>query len=340
MAKPLSAGGLTVSKIASSLAARRASLASLAVAALAAASPALPARGITPAEMAPHRQTVSDVDAVGGAVLAWLSDQLGLGRRAARGAGTVEVGDYPQVTAAELAAVLVPTYLAAVPELDGWGNPYDYRFDPTDPLAEQVALIRSAGADGSFEGSSYQVGDTATLAEDLVWADGHSVRRPGRELIDLRQRRVRAESEVRGTGIAVLNWLTDQLGLIPPPVAGDGATDLLLFTPIAHADLEALLVPVYLRTLPAVDPWGFAYDYWLDEAHLLEPELVAIRSRGRDGSAEGTTYLPGTFAATAFDRDTVWAEGVLVQGPADLAELVFADGFEAGDLRFWSALAP
>lgn len=323
---------------------------SLAVAAIAGALAAAPAAAITPAEMTPHRQTVADVDAVGGAVIAWAVDQIGLGRLPPPRLGslTVDVTDYPPVTAATLASFLVPDYIDSVPELDGWGNAYDYRFDPVDPL-DTLAVIRSAGSDGAFEGTVYAYAETTVLSQDLVWADGFGVRRPGPELIDLRQRRVRTEGEITGTSTAILNWLTDQIGRQPPPASAlhlatrsgrDGTTDLALFTPITHAALEALLVPVYLFRLPETDGWGHPYDYWLDVANLLEPELYAVRSRGRDGIAEGTEYTTSTFPAVALDRDSLVADGLSVQRPADLSTLIFLDDFESGDLRFWSAAVP
>jgi hypothetical protein len=303
------------------------------------------ARAIEPAEMRPHRQTVADIKAVSAAIMSWLTDQVSRQESGESlgilGAATTDVADYPPITVAALEALLVPAYIADVPELDGWGNPYDYRLDSALATPQDVALIRSAGEDGVYEGDVYTMGDVEALAEDLVWADGWNVRRPGASLTDLRAKAVRARSEVASVGQAMLSWLTDQIGFAPPGEATGGpAVDLDLFTPITVGDLETLLVPQYVSLVRENDPWGFPYDYYLDAVDLGGPELMAVRCRGKGGAAEGTVYTPGTFAASDLAGDVVWAEGTFVRQPDDLTSLVFLDDFESGDARHWSASAP
>jgi hypothetical protein len=299
-----------------------------------------PVAAITPAEMAPHRRTLADIAEVSSAIIAWVIDQVEVqGPAVGRLGGSVDVDDYSPITVADLEALLVPAYLTEVPEVDGWGTPYDYRFDPSILTAAHLVLIRSAGADEVYESTVYTLGDVETLDEDLVWADGISVRRPGAPLIDVRSRALRARREVANISVAVLAWYVDQPG-VAPLAAGGGTVDLGLFTPITAAALEALLVPAYTPTVPATDPWGTAYDYFLDTVDLLGPEVAAIRSRGRDGLAEGSVYVPGTFPALELDGDLVWADGVQVRQPDDISILVFLDGFEDGDTRHWSAAAP
>jgi hypothetical protein len=208
--------------------------------------------------MQPHRRTVADIDRVGNAVVAWLVDQTSLGAPSARIGGAtvdVDVTDYPPaVPALALEAVLVPDYIDGVPELDGWGNAYEYRFDETVPSLAHVALIRSRGSDGAFEGTVYTPGRTSSLAEDLVWADALEIRGPGPTLLDLVTRQVGNGRDTRVIGAAILSWITDQAGLAPPgaapPAATPGTIDLDLFTQIAVADVEDLLVPRYLPFLP------------------------------------------------------------------------------------------
>jgi len=299
-----------------------------------------PAAAITPAEMEPHRRTVADITAVNSAIAAWLSDQVGVRAPEVRPlGGLVDVGDFPPITVPDLEAVLVPTYIADVPELDGWGNPYDYRFDPSMPAADHLALIRSAGADGVYEGTVYTLGDVEMLDDDLVWANFFSVRRPGATLIEVKARALRARGEVADAGTAMISWYTDQVGL-GPPADGGPTVDLDLFTPITAAALEALLVPSYLFAVRETDPWGTAYDYYLDIGDLLEPEVMAVRSLGRDGVAESSVYVPGTFPALDLDGDLLWADGLQIRQPDDLSTLLFLDGFEDGDARHWSAASP
>jgi hypothetical protein len=302
------------------------------------------ARAIEPAEMQPHRQTVADIRAVSGAIIAWITDLFSLpAGRARLGSGltTVDVAHYQPITAGALEALLVPAYIADVPELDGWGNPYEYYLDLTPATATGVTLIRSAGEDGLYEGDVYTMGDVEGLWEDLVWADNNDIRRPGTSLTDLRTKAVRARAEVARVGNAMMSWLTDLICFARPVESADGSTiDLDLFPPITHGDLETELVPFYLLAVPENDPWGSPYDYYLDNVCPPTMNVAAIRSRGKDTMAEGTVYTPETFPPSAFDRDLVWANGLFVRQPDDLAALVFLDDFEAGDARHWSALTP
>jgi len=76
----------------------------------------------------------------------------------------------PLISPAELGGFLVPDYIAEVPELDGWRQPMEYRFDPVSHRFQ----IRSGGADHRFDGDSYSTGpfDRTDFDRDIVYADG------------------------------------------------------------------------------------------------------------------------------------------------------------------------
>jgi hypothetical protein len=93
--------------------------------------------------------------------------------------------DYPPITSGELAELLsVPLlYARCVPDLDGWGTPYDYRVDAIvcdDPPIEHVAAIRSLGSDALAESDVYTTGQFPAdeRHHDIVWADGETIRAP------------------------------------------------------------------------------------------------------------------------------------------------------------------
>jgi hypothetical protein len=44
--------------------------------------------------------------------------------------------------------------------------------------------------------------------------------------------------------------------------------------------------------------------------------IAGIRSPGKDGVFEGSSYTPGPFAVSAFDRDVVWIDGFFVTWPS------------------------
>ena len=93
-------------------------------------------------------------------------------------ARAVETRDYPRVTsAAELSGVLTPTYMKAVPPVDGWGNPWRYE------SWETAYALASGGKDGSFEHESlreYTPGtETTNFDCDIVYSNGSFVQFPG-----------------------------------------------------------------------------------------------------------------------------------------------------------------
>ena len=157
-----------------------------------------------------QRQTVDEVRAIGTAMMAWLTDQTSAGAAGQRQrpgperkVGTVDMGwlndgaeqgfepmepslksrdlaDYSEISFADLKATLVPLYAPRLPELDGWGHPYQFFMDRTLPFGEKVFCVRSPGRDGRFSGLLYSAGpfDSESFDEDIVWVDGYFVRWP------------------------------------------------------------------------------------------------------------------------------------------------------------------
>ncbi len=133
-----------------------------------------------------QKRTMADMRTVGTAVAGWSYDRQG--DRAAEPAPTDQpapgpaeasfaAGDGPPaISRAELARLLVPTYLREVPEQDGWERPLDYRLD----LSSHRFQVRSGGSDGRFDADRYVVGafDAREHQGDLVWADDGFIRWP------------------------------------------------------------------------------------------------------------------------------------------------------------------
>jgi hypothetical protein len=126
-----------------------------------------------------QRRTVADMRNVGTAMFVWVTDQVGA---AAAGQKAVDLAKFPPVsTFAGLEKLLVPKYIQALPERDGWGNPFEYRLNLKNPTAgTSVMSIRSPGRDGKFSGLTYAVEayPRADYDRDIVWADGYFVQWP------------------------------------------------------------------------------------------------------------------------------------------------------------------
>ena len=128
-------------------------------------------------QKAKQTRVVSSARTLGNACLAWVSDQGGSPTLS----DPVDLANYPiQLTRDEVSSLLKPNYIPFVPELDRWGNPWEFYFSG-DINAENVFCLRSAGRDGVFDTTPYSVNPfvATDYDQDIVWADGSLVRWPG-----------------------------------------------------------------------------------------------------------------------------------------------------------------
>jgi prepilin-type N-terminal cleavage/methylation domain-containing protein len=127
-----------------------------------------------------QKKTMADARLLGGSMMAWLTDQTGAG--AAGAAAQVDMGLYSPVDSNTLAELLVPTYIQALPELDGWKKPYSFYLDTVPPHDVNVMAVRSAGRGNTFDTDTYTAGafEPTDYDQDIVWVDGFFVRWPQR----------------------------------------------------------------------------------------------------------------------------------------------------------------
>jgi type II secretory pathway pseudopilin PulG len=139
-------------------------------------------------DLSKQKQTISDIRNVGTAMWVWYKDQV-VPRRSEEAHKKAEaeaqrksadISAVPVISREELAKLLVPKYIASIPEKDGWGNPYEFHLNTTDPNAVQVMALRSPGLDGSFSGSTYVIGPFAPddQKQDIAWMDGYFIHWP------------------------------------------------------------------------------------------------------------------------------------------------------------------
>jgi hypothetical protein len=142
-----------------------------------------------------QKKTMGDIRNLGTALFSWLTDQVEntvAEQDAEHGAApprgttedaqqkTIDIQDYPLISREDLEDFLVPQYLAAIPETDAWGNPYEVRLNTDNLMAKAVMSIRSPGRKGYYAGDVYKIEsfDPAEVDQDIVWADGYFVRWP------------------------------------------------------------------------------------------------------------------------------------------------------------------
>lgn len=315
-----------------------------------------------PAVAGPASETADTMHVIGVAMAAYLTDQVGEQPLLGRGGPPqgpssgafcsptheVDLTSIPVISHAALEALLVPLYIASVPAVDAWGNPFEFRLG--SGLQRNNLAVRSPGRDTVFEGTAYTGGTITDPDDDQVWVDGVFVRVWPAAHETARQ--ARARFEMVRVGAAWLSWLVDQVGegatgASNASVRGaEGTFDVTTLPIISHTDLlDDLVRPgeafAYTECLPERDPWGHLYEYRLS-ANLLASNVLLIRTPGRDGVYEGDVYDAGTATPPGdFDRDIVWHDGFFLQFPDGDPALVFGDGFELGDAwPAWSCTVP
>lgn len=123
----------------------------------------------------------------------------------------------------------------------------------------------------------------------------------------------RTVADARIVGSAMMAWLTDAVGAA---AAGQSNTvDMAQFSSVTLTELEEQLKPLYLQQVPILDGWKITFEYYLAVTNPLGEQVMAIRSRGRNGQAEASTYEPGAFTPTDYDQDIVWTDGFFVRWP-------------------------
>ncbi len=146
-------------------------------------------------------------------------------------------------------------------------------------------------------------------------------------LIDALQKakQKRTLAAMRSVGTAWMSWLTDQVSGAAAGASVYDATDL---DPVTHAQLEGYLIPTtemfYTSAVPEFDGWKNAFEYCMN-SNLLQQTVVMVCSPGRNGTlGENPTGLTdccnvvwagGSFVATDYDQDLVWADGFMVRSP-------------------------
>ena len=135
-------------------------------------------------DAAAQKRTIADLRNIGTAMFSWLTDQVGAAAagqsQTPQAPDSADLAKYPPISREDLIKILVPTYLQTVPELDGWGHPYELYLNTADPTGQTVMALRSPGRDGKFSGGTYKVGafPAESYDDDLVWVDGYFVRWP------------------------------------------------------------------------------------------------------------------------------------------------------------------
>lgn len=138
----------------------------------------------------------------------------------------------------------------------------------------------------------------------------------------------RTVADMHAIASAMMSYYLDMSGA----AAAGYKVDIGDYDTIDHENLSNFLLPGYLQHLPKEDAWGHPFDYYYGKTTSeFGWELdFGVRSRGRDGVAEGVAYTWGAFPPTDYDRDIVWLSGVFVTWPGWIEGDVVTNGCNQG----------
>lgn len=126
-----------------------------------------------------------------------------------------------------------------------------------------------------------------------------------------RARQKRTMSDMRNLAIA---WEARATEVNSFSAAGSRSDFVWPANAVTFTELESILMPTYIRSLPERDGWGTPYAFGADQplGSVTASNVYAVRSLGRGGAAD-TTLIPG--ATTQFSCDIVYSNGSFVMYP-------------------------
>lgn len=125
----------------------------------------------------------------------------------------------------------------------------------------------------------------------------------------------RTMADERNWGNAAMAWVTDQLS-----AAAAGQDTYVIDATTwggeaeTYTDIRGVLVPRYVTEMPERDGWRHNYEYYLKTTSPLDPNVMLVRSLGRDDTAE-SPLNKGSYDPTIYDNDIVWADGFFLRWP-------------------------
>ncbi|MCB1037020.1 MAG: prepilin-type N-terminal cleavage/methylation domain-containing protein, partial [Acidobacteria bacterium] len=104
-----------------------------------------------------------------------------------------------------------------------------------------------------------------------------------------KQKRIMADERLVGT--AFMAWLSDQASAA---AAGASTFSIGNYEQRTAEEVKNQLVPQYIQKVPALDGFGYSYEYRFTTDSGAD-QVMAIRSFGTDGTADGDVYSSGAF---------------------------------------------
>lgn len=129
--------------------------------------------------------------------------------------------------------------------------------------------------------------------------------------------------DLRTVGTAMYNWYKNEMEPKRSEEAHKKAeaesdaksVDVSSVPVISREELEKVLVPKYIPSIPQQDGWGHPYDFRLNTQDPNAVRVMGVRSASRDGQFSGNVYEVGAFSPPEYDQDIVWVDGYFMRWP-------------------------
>lgn len=126
-------------------------------------------------------------------------------------------------------------------------------------------------------------------------------------------------SAIRDGGTVLTSWAVAQAGgpkASQDDIASPAELDWNACPRITFEKARSLAGAEQEKHLRQRDGWGHEIEYCLRaDDPAAARYVVGLRSPGRDGKFDTTSYLPGLFDRSQPDHDVVWIDGVFVTAP-------------------------
>ncbi len=124
--------------------------------------------------------------------------------------------------------------------------------------------------------------------------------------------------DLRAGGTALTAWLLDNGGdrTFLDRIATTESFDWTACPSITLDEARRRLGAAQGAKLSARDGWGHPIEYCLrSDSSATSTHAVGVRSPGRDGRFDASTYVPAGFDPSQPDHDLVWIDGIFVTAP-------------------------
>lgn len=159
------------------------------------------------------------------------------------------------------------------------------------------------------------------LAADEALRGAREALSSGQWKLESQEKQRQTMLDMQSLGKAIDQWLSAAMGPAGTGGGGDpGSTfhNAGNYPTISHEELEGLLVPRYIASVPSTDAWGNPLEVRLRTRDFSSRRLYMIRSPGRDGAFSSFFYTHGAFGASDFNEDIVFADGSFARWPESI----------------------